>query len=264
MGAAVRATPTRAPSLLPPGMQITASVIGLSGIVPGHSTLPAYFYQLTPPFEAGTAAITLIDADSGLPSSLAPTDQPLNLAYSGFEPGEALNLALYYLVRPKRQTADGELLIQASPIAAARVAADASGSAQQMLDVPRCAPPGDYLIVACRGADCSQAAEGTARSSAAWLKFLRAAPVAPEESPPPHPDLAIVDADSAFDGLNVRAGPGVANPILHHLDPSAVVEVTGPADDSPGAPWFPVRDAVTCTEGWVNGNFLAWEDSPVP
>ncbi|NOZ29860.1 MAG: SH3 domain-containing protein [Chloroflexi bacterium] len=68
--------------------------------------------------------------------------------------------------------------------------------------------------------------------------------------------LARVDPVSAWDGLNMRTGPGVHNPKFYTIPPNGVVTILdGPVDVS-GSPWYLVRDAVANKQGWVNGRYL--------
>jgi len=247
------------PSRLPTGMQATASVSGMSYVL---NAPPIFLFKLALPFDAGTAVLAVIDPATGEPGSLVQIGDPLLFDYSGFDPDESIDLGLYLLVPPHR----GDIAsVGAGRVAASRVQVDESGALRAVLDVPACAPEGDYLAIACRDADCRRAADPSVPTRAAWVRFHRASPVSPDQPPPPRPTLVQVDPINAFDGLNVRAAPGASSQLLHHLDPSSVVEVTADPSLVQGSPWYPVRDPITCMEGWVNGTFLKLEDlRPMP
>lgn len=240
-------TSTASPSNLPAGMQVTAIVTGLSYAIQGA---PIFLYRLDLPFDDGGAALAVIDPDSGEPSTLVRADQPLWVDFSGFDADEPLDLGLYLLIPPSRGTVRS---VGAGQVAAAKVSVDAAGSLREAIEVPACAPAGDYLLVACRDVGCALALESAASTRAAWLRFNRYAPPTADQPSGPAPALAQVDS---VDGLNVRARPGVASRIVHHLAPNSVVVLTGARRMVQGAAWYPVRDPITCTEGWVNGSFL--------
>ena len=65
-------------------------------------------------------------------------------------------------------------------------------------------------------------------------------------------EVAFVTDD---DVLNVRSGPGVANPISGALPPAAEdVQITGPGVSVAGSTWVPIRAQEVA--GWVNSRFL--------
>jgi hypothetical protein len=60
---------------------------------------------------------------------------------------------------------------------------------------------------------------------------------------------------AADDVLNVRTGPGVANPVAGALEPdTGDIVVTGPGEEVAGSLWVPV--VAGSVSGWVNSQFL--------
>jgi hypothetical protein len=93
-------------------------------------------------------------------------------------------------------------------------------------------------------------------------------PTATEPAPPIGPSLgpfAVVDVASD-DQLNVRAGPGVANPVVGTIPFYGIgVEVRAGGQEVDGSWWVPVQHGEVT--GWVNSHYLArqvgWVDEAV-
>ena len=79
----------------------------------------------------------------------------------------------------------------------------------------------------------------------------------PPASPTADPDIMFEVANVASDDvLNVRAKPGVGNPIVGTIPYDGTeVEITGPSQQINGNPWVPIKyKEIT---GWVNSYYLA-------
>jgi hypothetical protein len=80
---------------------------------------------------------------------------------------------------------------------------------------------------------------------------------APTDTPVPPIDVihTVVNVETE-DVLNVRTGPGVANPIVGSIPPYGMdIHVTGTGEEVAGSLWVPIR--YRDVAGWVNSHYLA-------
>jgi hypothetical protein len=86
----------------------------------------------------------------------------------------------------------------------------------------------------------------------------------PPESPTPVFGYQARVGNTNFEGVNVRAGPGLENDIVTKLSPGTLIDVFDePAQAADGYDWAHVRIDED-TEGWIAANFLIPITTPGP
>jgi hypothetical protein len=189
--------------------------------------------------------------------------QKIRASYFGFQPGQTVEAGLYHYL----PCTDSECSMQMDLIDTWQFVTDLRGEYREEVIVPQGAPMGSYIWAACVPGECSVSfmPDNEVRPNWVWRTFFVEAspgpgePTATPEEPSVSPYIgaqAIVDPVTAWDGLNVRTGPGPSFEQMGVIGPDGVVVTMDGPVMAGASSWYLVEDRETGLTGWVNGNYL--------